>query len=55
MRFTLVKSIFDVRPVLHGRVRFTYKVQMMVGHFEIVTPLDWVEKGGVPTIRVVQR
>ena len=45
----------DTRPILHSRVRFAHNGQMTVGHIEMLTPLDWFEKGLIPTVRVVQR
>jgi hypothetical protein len=43
-----------VRPVRHGRARFTHQGAIVVGHIDSVTPTDWDSTGTIPAVYVVQ-
>jgi len=45
----------EVRPIPNGRARFMYEGQVVVGGIDTLTPIDWAEKGVIPTVHVVQR
>jgi hypothetical protein len=45
----------EVRPIPNGHARFMHEGQVVVGRIDTLTPIDWVEKGVIPTIHVMQR
>ena len=43
----------DRRPVEKGQIRFAHRGKTHLGSIEIVSPLDWEERGAIPMLHVV--